>query len=23
MDDQRLKEPVTSGLPDYFDELLE
>jgi hypothetical protein len=23
MDDQRLKQPVTSGLPDYFDELLE
>ena len=23
IDDQRLKEPVTSGLPDYFDELLE
>jgi hypothetical protein len=23
MDDQRLKAPVTSGLPDYFDELLE
>jgi len=23
MDDQRLKEPVTSGLTDYFDELLE
>jgi len=23
MDDQRLKEPVTSGLSDYFDELLE
>ena len=23
LDDQRLKEPVTSGLPDYFDELLE
>jgi hypothetical protein len=23
IDDQRLKEPVSSGLPDYFDELLE
>jgi hypothetical protein len=23
MDDERLRQPVTSGLPDYFDELLE
>lgn len=23
MDDERLRQPITSGLPDYFDELLE
>ena len=23
MDDERLRQPVTAGLPDYFDELLE